>query len=116
MRHRKSFRKLGRTASHRKLMLASQVKTLIEHGKVATTVTRAKESSILAEKMVSWAKRGDLHARRQALRVLQSKEVVHKLFDEIGPRYDERQGGYTRVLRMPPRSGDGAEMARLMWV
>ena len=116
MRHRKKFKKLGRTASHRKLMLASQVKALIEHGKVDTTVARAKESSKLAEKMVTWAKRGDLHARRQAFRLLQSKEIVHKLFDEIGPRYDDREGGYTRVLHMPPRSGDGANMARLMWV
>ena len=116
MRHRKSFKKLGRVSSHRKLMLASQVKALIEHGKVDTTVGRAKESSRLANRMVTWAKKGDLHARRQAFKVLQSKSVVHKLFDEIGPRYEEREGGYTRVLKMPPRSGDGAEMARLMWV
>lgn len=116
MRHRKKFRKLGRTSSHRKLMLASQVKTLIEHGKIDTTLHRAKESSILADRMITWAKRGDMHARRQAYRVLQSKQIVHKLFDELGPRFDEREGGYTRVLKIPPRSGDGAAMARLMWV
>jgi len=116
MRHRKKFRKLGRVASHRKLMLAGQVKALIAHGKVDTTVARAKESKILAEKLVTWAKQGDMHARRQAFRLLQDKEAVKKLFEEIGPRYQERQGGYTRVLKLPPRKGDGAEMARLMWV
>ncbi|OGF53017.1 MAG: 50S ribosomal protein L17 [Candidatus Fraserbacteria bacterium RBG_16_55_9] len=116
MRHRKKFRKLNRTASHRKLMLASQVKALIAHGKVDTTVTRAKESRIMAEKLITWAKQGDVHARRQVFRVLQDKDIIKKLFDEIGPRYQDRQGGYTRVLKLPPRLGDGAEMARLTWV
>jgi len=116
MRHRKKFRKLGRVASHRRLMLAGQVKALIAHGKVDTTLARAKESKILAEKLVTWAKQGDTHARRQAFRVLQDKEAVKKLFEEIGPRYQDREGGYTRVLKLPPRKGDGAEMARLMWV
>jgi len=116
MRHLKKGRKLGRVASHRKLMLAGQVKALIAHGKVDTTLARAKESRVLAEKLVSWAKRGDMHARRQAFRILQDKEAVKKLFEEIAPRYQDRQGGYTRVLKLPPRVGDGAEMARLMWV
>ena len=116
MRHRKKFRKLNRVASHRKLMLASKVKALIAHGKVDTTVTRAKESRILAEKLITWAKQGDVHARRQVFRVLQDKDIIKKLFEEIGPRYQARQGGYTRVLKLPPRLGDGAEMARLMWV
>jgi large subunit ribosomal protein L17 len=116
MRHLKKHRKLGRVASHRKLMLAGQVKALIAHGKVDTTLARAKESKILAEKLVTWAKRGDTHARRQAFRILQDKEAVKKLFEEIAPRYGDRPGGYTRVLKLPPRVGDGAEMARLMWV
>lgn len=97
-------------------MLASQVKALIAHGKVDTTVTRAKESRILAEKLITWAKQGDMHARRQALRLLQDKDLVKKLFEEIGPRYQARQGGCTRVLKLPPRLGDGAEMARLTLV
>jgi len=97
-------------------MLASQVKALIVHGKVDTTVTRAKESRILAEKLITWAKQGDLHARRQAMRVLQDKQLVQKLFGEIAPRYQDRPGGYTRVLKLPARLGDGAEMARLMFV
>ncbi len=116
MRHQKKFRKLNRVASHRRLMLAGQVKALILHGKVDTTVARAKESRILAERLITWAKQGDVHARRQALRVLQDKDLVKKLFEELGPRYQDRQGGCTRVLKLPPRLGDGAEMARLMWV
>lgn len=97
-------------------MEAGQVKALIRRGKVDTTLSRAKESSRLAERLVTWAKRGDLHARRQSFRVLQDKEAVTRLFEEIGPRYTDREGGYTRVLKLPPRQGDGAEMARLMWV
>lgn len=116
MRHKKKFRKLNRVASHRRLMLAGQVKALILHDKVDTTVARAKESRILAERLITWAKQGDVHARRQALRVLQDKDLVKKLFEELGPRYQDRQGGCTRVLKLPPRLGDGAEMARLMWV
>ena len=116
MRHRKKFRKLGRISGYRKLMMAGQVKILIEHGKLDTTVHRAKESAIMADKMVTWAKRGDMHARRLAFRILQDKKMVAKLFAEVGPRFKDREGGYTRVLRIPPRTGDGAEMARLMWV
>lgn len=116
MRHRKKGRKLSRRSSHRRLMLAGQVKALIHRGKVDTTVARAKESRRLADRLVTWAKRGDTAARRQAFRVLQDKEAVTRLFEEIGPRYQDREGGYTRVLKLPPRSGDGAEMARLMWV
>jgi large subunit ribosomal protein L17 len=116
MRHGKKFRKLNRVASHRKLMLAGQVKALILHGKVDTTVTRAKESRILAEKLITWAKQGDLHARRQAFRILQDEDLVKKLFAELAARYQDRSGGYTRVLKLPPRRGDGAEMARLLLV
>lgn len=116
MRHLKKGRKLGRKPAHRKLMLAGQVKALIAHGKVDTTVTRAKESQKLAERLVTWAKEDSTHARRMVFRVLQDKEAVKKLFDEIVPRFRERPGGYTRIVKLPPRKGDGAEMARLMWV
>lgn len=116
MRHRKSFRKLNRKHSHRKLMLASQVKTLIEHGKVDTTVARAKESARLAERMVTLAKKDSTHSRRQAFRIIQDGALVEKLFEELAPRYQQRPGGYTRVLKLGTRQGDGAEMARLMWV
>ena len=115
MRHMKPHRKLGRRYSHRKLMLAGQVKALIEHGKVDTTEARAKESRRLAERCVTWAKKGDMAARRQAFKVLQDKEAVARLFDEIGPKFEDRHGGYTRVLKLPPRQGDGSQMARLMW-
>lgn len=116
MRHRKSFRQLNRTAAHRKLMVANQAKSLILHGKIDTTVARAKETQRLAEKLVSRAKAGDLHSRREAFKVLQDKVVVTKLFEEIGPKYQSREGGYTRVLKLPPRLGDGAERARLTFV
>jgi large subunit ribosomal protein L17 len=116
MRHKKKGRKLGRQPSHRKLMLAGQVKALIQHGKVDTTVARAKESQKLAEKLVTWAREDTTHNRRMVFRVLQDKQAVKKLFEEIGPRYKDRPGGYTRVLKLPPRRGDGAEMARLTWV
>ncbi|HED04554.1 MAG TPA: 50S ribosomal protein L17 [Candidatus Fraserbacteria bacterium] len=116
MRHRKGFRKLNRAPAHRKLMIAGQVKTLFTHGKIDTTVARAKETQKLAERLVSRAKAGDLHSRRQAFKVLQDKKVVTKLFEEIGPKYQNREGGYTRVLKLPPRLGDGAEQARLSFV
>ncbi len=116
MRHRKSFRKLNRVASHRHLMLANQVKSLVLHGQIDTTVARAKETQRLAEKLIGQAKVGDLAARREAFKVLQDKIVVTKLFEEIGPKYRDREGGYTRVLKLPPRLGDGAELARLMFV
>lgn len=116
MRHRKNFRKLNREFQHRKLMLATQVKTLIEYGKIDTTVARAKESARLAERMITLAKKDSQHARRRAFRVIQDGVLVDKLFDELGPKYQDRQGGYTRVLKMGHRLGDGAEMARLMWV
>ncbi len=115
MKHMKGHRKLGRPHAHRHLMLASQVKALIEHGKVDTTEARAKESRRLAERCVTWAKKGDTAARREAFKVLQDKEAVERLFDEIGPKFENRQGGYTRVLKLPPRHGDGSAMARVMW-
>ncbi len=116
MKHLKKGRKLGRQPAHRRLMLAGQVKALIAHGKVDTTVARAKESQKLAERLVTWAKEDSTHARRMVFKVLQDKQAVKKLFDEIAPRFRERPGGYTRIVKLPPRKGDGAEMARLMWV
>ncbi len=107
------LRKLGRPTAHRKSMLRNQVTSLLRSGKIETTVTRAKETKRMAEKMITLAKRGDLHARRQALAYVYDEDVVKKLFDEIGPKYAERNGGYTRVLKLGPRRGDGAEIAIL---
>lgn len=104
-------RKLGRPTDHRIAMLRGLVTSLLEHGKVETTFARAKETSSMAEKMITLGKANTLHARRQALAYITKKDVVFKLFDEIGPNYAERNGGYTRVLKTGPRRGDGAEMA-----
>lgn len=106
-----TLRKLGRPTDHRKAMLRNLVTSLLRNGKIETTVTRAKETKRMADKMITLAKRGDLHARRQALAYIYDESVVKKLFDEIGPNYAERNGGYTRVLKLGPRRGDAAEMA-----
>ena len=111
MRHGKKVAKLGRTASHRKAMLSNMMTSLFANETITTTQIRAKELKRSAEKMITFAKRGDLHARRQVLRVIADKQVVAKLFDEIGPRYKSRNGGYTRVVKMGPRRGDGAFMS-----
>jgi large subunit ribosomal protein L17 len=111
MRHGKKVAKLGRTASHRKAMLSNMMTSLFTNETITTTQIRAKELKRSAEKMITFAKRGDLHARRQVLRVIADKQVVAKLFDEIGPRYKSRNGGYTRVVKMGPRRGDGAFMS-----
>ena len=108
-----TLRKLGRRTEHRKTMLRNQVTSLLEHGKIETTVTRAKETQRMAEKMITLGKKGDLHARRQALAYIYSEDVVKKLFDEIAPEYADRNGGYTRVLKLGPRRGDSSEMAIL---
>ncbi len=113
MRHRKSGRKLGRTASHRKAMLRNMVTSLFEHERIVTTVPKAKEARRVADRMITLAKRGDLHARRQALAYIRSKDIVAKLFDEIQPQYADRQGGYTRIIRTGTRAGDVAPMAIL---
>ncbi len=115
MRHRKNFRTLNREPQHRKMMVANLVKELIDHGKVDTTVARAKEAARLADRVVTWAKQNDMAARRLAFSILQDKTLTEKLFDEVGPKHQERKGGYTRVLKMSPRKGDGAELARLTW-
>ena len=111
MRHGKKVAKLGRTASHRKAMLSNMMTSLFANETITTTQIRAKELKRSAEKMITFAKRGDLHARRQVLRIIADKQGVAKLFDEIGPRYKSRNGGYTRVVKMGPRRGDGAFMS-----
>ena len=103
--------KLGGPTDQRRAMLRNLTTSLLEHGRIETTVTRAKEVKRMADKMVTLGKRGDLHARRQALAYITKDEVVKSLFDEIAPKYAERQGGYTRIYRVGPRRGDGAEMA-----
>ena len=107
------YRKLGRPTDQRKAMLRNLVTSFLKHGKIETTVTRAKETQSLAEKMITLAKRGDLHARRQVLAFVTEETVVTKLFDEIAPQYAEINGGYTRIYKMGPRRGDGAEVVIL---
>lgn len=104
-------RKLGRATDHRKAMLRAMVTFLLENGKIETTVTRAKEVSAMSEKMITLGKTNDLHSKRQALAYVTKEDVAKKLFDEIGPKYAERNGGYTRIVRIGPRRGDAAEMA-----
>lgn len=113
MRHAKKGRKLGVDASHRKALLGNLVCSLVEHGRIRTTVSKAKEARPLAEKMITLAKRGDLSARRQAVARLRSKDAVHTLFAELASRYADRPGGYTRIIRIGPRAGDAAEMVFL---
>jgi len=113
MRHRKAGRKLGRTAAHRKAMLRNMVTSLFEHERIVTTVPKAKEAGRMAEKMITLGKKGDLHARRQALSYIRSKQVVAKLFDDIAVQFSSRNGGYTRVIRTGIRHGDAAPMAIL---
>ncbi len=107
------LRKLGRKSAHRKSMLANQVISLFEAERIETTISKAKETQRMAEKMITLAKKGDLHSRRQAMSYLNNKEAVSMLFEEIGPKYADRNGGYTRVLKLGPRRGDAAEMAIL---
>ncbi len=108
-----TLRKLGRKTDHRKALLRNQVTSLLRSGRIETTVAKAKETQRMAERMITLAKRGDLHARRQALAYIYDEDVVTKLFTEIGPSYEDRNGGYTRVLKLGPRRGDAAEMAIL---
>ena len=106
-------RKLGRTSDHRKAMLRAMVTFLLENGRIETTVTRAKEVRSMAEKMITLGKTNTLHSRRQALEFITKEDVVTKLFSEIAPKYAERNGGYSRILKLGPRRGDSAEMAIL---
>jgi large subunit ribosomal protein L17 len=103
--------RLGTGPDHERLMLAGLAAQLFEHGKIRTTEAKAKAVRPLAEHLITFAKRGDVHARRQVLKTVPDRDVVHKLFSEIGPRYAERNGGYTRILKLGQRKGDGAPMA-----
>jgi large subunit ribosomal protein L17 len=116
MRHQKKTLKLGRTAEHRKALLANQVCSLIEHERIKTTLAKAKAVRPLAEKMVTLGKNGSLHARRTALAVLRQKNAVKKLFDNIAPRSTNRNGGYTRIIKLGQRKSDSASIAFIEWV
>jgi large subunit ribosomal protein L17 len=115
MRHQKTRHKLSRSASHRKALLANLCVEVIDHERIKTTQAKAKAVKPEVEKLITLAKRGDLHARRQAISTLQhpDKGVIYKLFDEIAPRYTAREGGYTRILKLGPRSSDSTEMVYL---
>ena len=114
MRHQRNRHKLSRDSAHRKALLANLSKELIEHERIETTVAKAKAVKPEVEKLITLARRGDLHARRQALAALgQDKFIVYKLFEEIAPRYAERPGGYTRILKLGPRKSDSTEMVFL---
>ena len=111
MRHRKKGRNLSRSPSHRRALLRNMATSLFRHERIRTTTARAKELRPYAERLVTLARRGDLHARRLAARRIADREVLGKLFDDIGPRYADRPGGYTRILKLGPRKGDAADMA-----
>jgi large subunit ribosomal protein L17 len=116
MRHGNAGKKLGRDASHRKALYSNLTGALITHGRIETTEAKAKAVRPLAEKMITLGKRGDLHARRQAMAELRSNDVVHHLFSDVAPRFAERNGGYTRIVKLGPRQGDAAAMALLEFV
>jgi large subunit ribosomal protein L17 len=111
VRHHRAGKKLGRDASHRKALYSNLAGALIEHGRIKTTVAKAVRP--IAEQMITLGRRGDLHARRQAMAYLRSQQVVHTLFAEVAPRFKDRAGGYSRIIRIGPRPGDAAEMAYL---
>jgi len=116
MRHRRTVDKMGMVRAHRKSVLANLASALILNSKVDTTHARARAGQRFSERLITLARRGDLHARRIAFSRLRDKAAVDKLFEEIGPRYKDRPGGYTRIVKLGPRRGDGAEKARLMLV
>lgn len=111
MRHNKSGKRLGRNSSHRKAMMRNMVTSLLDLGKITTTDARAKELRKIAEKMITLGKRGDLHARRQAMQVIRDRKVVGKLFEMVAPRYASRPGGYTRIIKLGQRAGDNAALS-----
>jgi large subunit ribosomal protein L17 len=113
MRHQRAGKKLGRDSAHRKALYSNLAGALIEHGRIQTTEAKAKAVKPFAERMITLGKRGDLHARRQALAVLRSNDVVHRLFAEVAPRFSDRAGGYTRIIKLGPRHGDAADMVYL---
>jgi large subunit ribosomal protein L17 len=116
MRHGKAGSKLGRTSSHRKAMLRNMVTSFLKYEKVKTTDVKAKELKKVAEKMITLGKRGDLHARRQALAFVRDPEVVGKLFSELSERYRQRTGGYTRIIKMGYRTGDNAPLSSVEFI
>jgi large subunit ribosomal protein L17 len=116
VRHQNTGRKLGRDSSHRKALFANLASAVIEHGRIETTLAKAKEARPLTEEMITLGRKGDLHSRRLALSTLRSQDVVHKLFAEVAPRFEGRPGGYTRIVKLGPRKGDAAEMAYLEFV
>ena len=113
MRHRIQGKKLNRDSAQRKALLRNLVTSFLEKERIRTTLSKAKATRPLAEKMITLAKKNSLHSRRLALRYIYKREVVKKLFDDVGPRFSERPGGYTRIVKIGPRAGDGAEMALL---
>jgi large subunit ribosomal protein L17 len=116
MRHNVKGRKLGRTSEHRQALFRNQLSSLVESGRIRTTLSKAKELRPIAEKIVTKGKRGTVDARRQVRRWISQRTLVKKLFNEVAPRFQERNGGYLRILKLGPRPGDGAEMAFLEWV
>ncbi len=116
MRHRRAGRKLGRDSAHRKALYSNLAGALIEHGRIKTTEAKAKEVRPVVEQMITLGKRGDVSAHRQAVAFLRSKSVAHMLFSEVAPRFADRPGGYTRVVKLGPRPGDAANMAYLEFV
>jgi large subunit ribosomal protein L17 len=116
MRHNVKGRKLGRTSEHRQALFRNQLASLVESGRIRTTLSKAKELRPIAEKIVTKGKRGTVDARRQVRRWIAQRQLVKKLFDEVAPRFQERNGGYLRILKLGPRPGDGAEMAFLEFV
>ena len=113
MRHRAKGRQLSRTSTHKRAMLNNMASSLFEHGRIVTTEAKAKELRPFAEKLITLARRGDLHARRLVERRIKDRDTLGKLFSEIGPRFAARPGGYTRILKLRHRPGDGADVARI---
>ena len=113
MRHHRAGKKLGRDSAHRKALYSNLAGALIEHGRIQTTEAKAKAVKPIAEQMITLGRRGDLAARRQAIAFLRSKDVVHKLFADVGPRFADRPGGYSRIVKLSPRQGDAADMVYL---
>ena len=113
MRHRAKGRQLSRTSTHKRAMLNNMASSLFDHGRIVTTEAKAKELRPFAEKLITLARRGDLHARRLVERRIKDRDTLGKLFSEIGPRFAARPGGYTRILKLGHRPGDGADVARI---
>ncbi len=113
MRHQRAGKKLGRDSAHRRALYANLAGALIEHGRIRTTEAKAKAVKPIAEQMITLGRRGDLAARRQAIAYLRSRDIVHKLFADVGPRFVDRPGGYSRIVKLGPRQGDAAEMVYL---